>query len=74
VNAGWNAMFAEENINKMVEKLGVDLKIGTINWQEVRDMQLAFFKASVPHLEIPQDPAFVAVLDEYVKNKILNIF
>lgn len=67
VNAGWNTTFAEENIRKMVEKLGVDLKIETINWQEVRDMQLAFFKSGVPHLDIPQDHAFVAVLDDYAK-------
>lgn len=67
VDAGWNTKFAEENIRKMVQKLGVDLKIETINWDEVRDMQLAFFKSGVPHLDIPQDHAFVAVLDDYAK-------
>lgn len=67
VDAGWNTQFAEENIKKMVDKLGVDLKIETINWHEVCDMQLAFFKSGVPHLDIPQDHAFVAVLDEYAK-------
>lgn len=67
VNAGWNTQFGEENIKKMVNKLGVDLKIETINWQEVRNMKLAFFKSGVPHLDIPQDHAFVAVLDEYAK-------
>lgn len=67
VDAGWNTDFAVENIQKMVKKLGVDLKIETINWDEVRDMQLAFFKSGVPHLDIPQDHAFVAVLDNYAK-------
>lgn len=67
VDAGWNTKFSEENIRKMVDKLGVDLKIETIKWDEVRDMQLAFFKSGVPHLDIPQDHAFVAVLDEYAK-------
>lgn len=67
VDAGWNTGFAEENIQKMVDKLGVDLKIEPINWEELRDMQLAFFKSGVPHLDIPQDHAFVAVLDEYAK-------
>lgn len=67
VDAGWNTHFAEENIQKMVDKLGVDLKKETINWDEVRDMQLAFFRSGVPHLDIPQDHAFVAVLDEYAK-------
>lgn len=67
VDAGWNTAFAEENIRKMTDKLGVELKIETINWNEVRDMQLAFFKSGVSHLDIPQDIAFVAVLDNYAK-------
>lgn len=67
VDAGWNTDFAIQNVQRMVEKLGVDLKTETINWDEVRDMQLAFFKSGVPHLDIPQDHAFVAVLDHYAK-------
>ena len=74
VDAGWNIPFAEENIKKMVAKLGVELKIETINWNEMRDFQLAFFKSGVPHLDIPQDHAFVSVLDKYAaKYKIKYI-
>lgn len=65
VDAGWNTDFAKSNIQKMVQKLNLDLKIEIINWEEVKDMQLAFFKAGVPHLDTPQDHAFVAVLDNY---------
>lgn len=67
INAGWNIPFAVENIKRMVDKLGVELKIEKINWNEIRDMQLAFFKSGVPHLDTPQDHAFVAVLDNYAK-------
>ena len=74
VDAGWNIKFAEENIKKMIEKLGVSLQVEKINWDEVRDFQLAFFKSGVPHLDIPQDLAFVSVLDRYaVKHKIKYI-
>jgi N-acetyl sugar amidotransferase len=74
VDAGWNIKFAEENIKKMAGKLGVTLKIEKINWDEERDFQLAFFKSGVPHLDIPQDLAFVAVLDRYAaKHKIKYI-
>jgi hypothetical protein len=42
-----------------------------MNWQEMKDLQLAYFKAGVPHLDTPQDNAFVAILDKYAKeNKI----
>lgn len=67
VDAGWNTPFAEENISKMVRKLGVKLHIEKINWEEERDFQLAYFKSGVPHLDIPQDLAFVSVLDNYAK-------
>lgn len=67
VDAGWNTPFSEENITKMVKKLGIDLKVEKINWNEERDFQLAFFKSGVPHLDIPQDLAFVSVLDNYAK-------
>lgn len=67
IDAGWNLPVAEKNIQKMVDKLGIDLKVEKINWDEIRDMQLAFFKAGVPHLDTPQDHAFVAVLDKYAE-------
>jgi N-acetyl sugar amidotransferase len=71
VDAGWNIPFAEENIKKMVAKLCVDLKIEVVNWDEMRNFQLAFFKAGVPHLDTPQDLAFMSILDQYaVKNNI----
>lgn len=74
IDAGWNLPVAEDNIKKMIEKLGVDLKVEKINWNEIRDMQLAFFKSGVPHLDTPQDHAFVAVLDKYaVDNDIKYI-
>jgi len=67
VNAGWNTPIANENIDKMVRKLSCDLIVEKVNWNEVRDFQLAYFKSGVPHLDIPQDLAFVAVLDNYAK-------
>lgn len=67
VDAGWNTPFAVDNIKKITTKLGIDLKIETMNWDEMREMQLAFFKAGVPHLDTPQDLAFVSVLDNYAK-------
>lgn len=62
VDGGWNTDLAVNNIQMLVEKLGLDLYTEVINWNEMRDFQLAFFKAGVPHLDIPQDHAFVATL------------
>jgi N-acetyl sugar amidotransferase len=62
VDGGWNSELAVHNINVMVDKLGVDLYTEVINWEEMRDFQLAFFKSGTPHLDIPQDHAFIATL------------
>jgi N-acetyl sugar amidotransferase len=62
VDAGWNSQQAVNNIEKMVDGLGFDLHTEVVNWQEMRDLQLAFFKAQVPHIDTPQDHAFFAAL------------
>jgi N-acetyl sugar amidotransferase len=76
VDGGWNSELAVHNINVMIDKLGLDLYTEVINWEEMKDFQLAFFKSGVPHLDIPQDHAFIATLynfaDKYNINYILN--
>lgn len=62
VDAGWNSQQAVHNIEKVVEGLGLDLHTEVVNWKEMQDLQLAFFKAGVPHLDTPQDHAFFASL------------
>jgi N-acetyl sugar amidotransferase len=62
VDAGWNSQQAVHNIEKVVDALGLDLHTEVIDWLEMKDLQLAFFKAQVPHLDTPQDHAFFAAL------------
>ncbi|PWG02097.1 N-acetyl sugar amidotransferase [Sphingosinicella humi] len=74
VDGGWNSDIAVNNIEMLVSKLGLDLYTEVINWDEMRDFQLAFFKSGVPHLDIPQDHAFVATLYHFAhKHKIKYI-
>ena len=74
VDAGWDSLIAKQNIKKITERLDIKIKIAVIDWNETRDFQLAFFKSGVPHLDIPQDMAFVSVLDKYaIDNKIKYI-
>lgn len=65
VDAGWNSQQAVHNIERIVDCLGLDLHTEVINWQEMRDLQLSFFKAQVPHLDTPQDHAFFGGLYNY---------
>ena len=61
VDSGWNSEIAVGNIHKAIEHLGVDLYTEVIDWEEMRDLQAAFFRASVVNCDIPQDHAFRAV-------------
>lgn len=52
---GWSKDVAQKNIKKACEKLGVDLYTYVVNWEEFKDLQKSFIKASVPDLEVPTD-------------------
>lgn len=62
VDAGWNSELAVKNIENIVKILNLDLHTLVIDWPEMRDLQRAFFKSSVPNCDIPQDHAFIAAL------------
>lgn len=65
IDAGWNLPVAEENIRRITEKLGVDLHVEKMDWNEMREMQLAWFRTGLPNLDVPQDHAFIALIDRY---------
>lgn len=67
VDAGWNSQEAVNNIEKLVDHLGLDLYTEVINWQEMKDLQLAFFKSGVPHIDTPQDHAFFATMYKFAE-------
>lgn len=71
VDTGWNLNVAVENIEKIVKKLDLDMYTEVVNWKEMQDLQLAFFKSQVPYQDFPQDHAIFAGLYNYaVKNGI----
>jgi N-acetyl sugar amidotransferase len=59
---GWNNELAVKNIQQIVEKLNYDLSTYVIDWEEFKDLQLAYFRASVIDLEVPTDQLIVATL------------
>jgi N-acetyl sugar amidotransferase len=67
VDAGWNSQEAVNNIERLIDKLGLDLYTEVIDWEEMRDLQLAFFKSGVPHIDTPQDHAFFATMYKFAE-------
>ncbi|MEZ0242979.1 MAG: N-acetyl sugar amidotransferase [Sphingomonas sp.] len=54
---GWNSVIAVSNIANQIEALDIDLYTHVIDWEEYKDIQRAFLKASVPDVEVPTDHA-----------------
>ena len=61
---GWNSELAVTNISKILKKLDIDLYTHVINWEEFRNLQLAYLKASVIDVEATSDHAILASLYE----------
>ena len=59
---GWNSELAVDNIQKILNKVGIDLFTYVVDWDEFCDLQKSFLKASVPNVEFPTDHAISAVL------------
>lgn len=60
VDCGWNSELAVHNIRKLVNDLELDLHTYVVNWEEMKDVQLAFLKASVVDIDLPADNTIVA--------------
>ena len=59
---GWNSELAVSNIEKVLKRLEIDLYTYVVDWEEFRDLQMAFLKASTPDGEIPTDHGIFALL------------
>lgn len=71
VDAGWNTDKAVGNIEKLCNGLGLDLYTEVINWEEMKDLQVAFLKSQIVDQDLPQDYAFFSGLYTFAKkNKI----
>jgi N-acetyl sugar amidotransferase len=59
---GWNSDISVQNIKKACEKLNVELVTVVADWEEFKDLQISFLKASTPDADVPTDYAIYSVL------------
>lgn len=62
---GWDSEEAVSNVRKIVTKLDIDYQSYVLDWEDFKDLQLAFLKASVPEAETPTDVAISGALHHY---------
>jgi len=67
VDAGWNTDQAVGNIEKLVDGLGVELYTEVINWEEMKDLQVAFLRSQIPDPDSPQDASFFSSLYKFAR-------
>ncbi|OPY79863.1 MAG: tRNA-specific 2-thiouridylase MnmA [Syntrophorhabdus sp. PtaU1.Bin153] len=59
---GWDSELAVKNVENICNRLKIDLHTIVLDWNEFRDLQTAFLKASTPDSEIPSDHAIVSAM------------
>lgn len=75
VDAGWNSELAVANIERVIKYCDYDLHTHVVDWEEMRDLHLAYLKAGIPNQDVPQDHVFFATLYKFAtSNGISTIF
>jgi N-acetyl sugar amidotransferase len=69
VDAGWNSELAVSNIEAIVKYCDYDLHTHVVNWEDMRELQLAYLRSSVSNQDTPQDHIFFASLYHYAISK-----
>lgn len=62
VDTGWNSELAVKNIENIVKKLKFDLHTIVIDWENMKDLQLAYLWSGVANQDTPQDHAIFTCL------------
>lgn len=74
IDTGWNSELAVANINKVIDFCGYELFTHVVDWEEMRDLQVAFLRSGVSNQDVPQDHAIFATIYHFaVENNIKYI-
>jgi N-acetyl sugar amidotransferase len=64
---GWDSELAVKNIERLLNHLKIPLYTHVIDWEELKDLQISFLRASTPDSEIPSDHAIFALMIKMAK-------
>jgi aminotransferase len=73
VDAGWNSELAVANIEKIVKHCNFDLHTHVVDWEEMRDLHLAYLRAGVANQDVPQDHVYFASLYHFATSNRIRI-
>lgn len=61
---GWDSELAVSNIHQALRRLDIDLHTHVIDWEQFKNLQLAFLRSSTPDSEVPSDHAIVSLMHQ----------
>lgn len=62
---GWDSEESVRNIHTILSRLNIEYESYVLDWEEFKDIQVAFLKASVPEAETPTDLAIGSALHHF---------
>ena len=71
---GWNSELAVKNIQNVLERLDIDLYTLVVEWEEFKDLQLSYLRASVVDIEVPTDHALLGTFYKVAKKQKIRYF
>jgi len=74
VDTHWNMPVADENIARLKKGLSIDVETIEVDWNELKDLQTAYFKSQVPYQDTPQDQAIFAASYNYAAREGVKYF
>ncbi|MEG0049863.1 MAG: N-acetyl sugar amidotransferase [Clostridia bacterium] len=67
VDTGWNSEIAVRNIQRLCEKLQMELHTIVMDWPTMKELQRAYLLSGLANLDVPQDHALVAEVYRFAK-------
>ena len=64
---GWDSELAVKNVENIITRCGFDLYSLVVDWEEFKDIQLAYLKASVVDIEVVSDHAIFSTMYKLAK-------
>ena len=74
IDDGYDTEISKENIKKLVKAAHIDMRVIAPDAKQFDDLTLAYMKAGVPNLAIPQDNILFAFLYDVVKESGIKYF
>jgi N-acetyl sugar amidotransferase len=74
IDTGWNTRESVSNVERLTKNFNLDLHTIVIDWDTMRDLQIAYLESGVLNQDVPQDHALFASIYKFaIANDVTTI-